>query len=124
MFKTAAVSLILIVAVLAVAASSLLLATGSANGEGVAQTGTAIDYPPNPTPVVPCAPTEAACAVYLDAVVERQWQFAATEVLRSLNKAQGFTANDRKQLTEHEKNRSARQKYLLRLAALNQLAQR
>lgn len=122
MFKSAAVSLVLVVGVLVVAGSSLLLATEPPNGEDVAQTGTAIDYPQ--TSIEPCAPTEATCAAYLDAAVERQWQFAAAEVLRSLSKAQGFTANDRKQLAEHEKNRSARQKFLLRLAALNQLAQR
>jgi hypothetical protein len=124
MFKSAAVSLVLVVGLLVVAGGSLSLAKEPPTGEDVAQTGTAIEYPPNPPSVEPCAPTEATCAAYRDAAVERQWQFAASEVLRSLGKAPEFTSNDRKQLAEHEKNRSARQKFLLRLAALNQLAQR
>ena len=124
MFKSAAISLVLIVGVLAVAASSLLLANESRPAEEIAQTGTAIDYLPNQTSIEPCAPTERTCAAYINAAVDSQWQLAAAEVLRSLRQVRRFTASDRKQLAEREKNRSARQKFFLRLAVLKQLTKR
>ncbi len=126
MFKSAVVSLVLIVGVLVVAGSSLLLAKEPPTGDDVAQaqTGTAIDYPQNPSSMEPCVPTEATCAAYVDTAVDREWQFAASELFRLLEKAQGFTSDDRKELAELEKDRSVRQRFLLRLAVLNQLTQR
>jgi hypothetical protein len=117
--KTFALSLIALLTLLALSSISLLDDRGNI---AEAQTGTAIDYPNEVAPTS-TAPTAELCKKFVDEEVDRQWQAAALEVLRSLNKIPAFTAADRSALKEREKAHTNRQKYFLRLAVLTQLAE-
>lgn len=125
MLKSAIISFVALVGGLLLISASLMhaeqprpastLTPGSAHE---VQTGTAFDNPPPP----PC--TEDGCAKYVEHAVDRQWQTAAADILESLGGCRAFTPKDRQRLKELERSKPARSRYLLRLAALTQLAQK
>jgi len=114
MLKSAIASFLLIGALVA---SVIVEGRTLADPKTVAQTGTAIDtFQP-----APCSETQ--CATYVSVAIDREWKRAAAAVDASLAKCKRFTPRDRLILAEKEKKQTERERYLLRLAVLTQLAE-
>jgi hypothetical protein len=121
--KAFGISLMGLLALFAISSISLLDSHGNVAEAQTGTTGTSIDNSLNNIAPTSTAPTAESCKKFVDDEMDRQWQSAGFEVLRSLNKLQTFTAADRDTLKEREKMRTNRQKYFLRLAVLTQLAE-
>jgi hypothetical protein len=115
--RSAAISLIGILVVFFLTYSSLPgtqpnARSQQATGTFQQATGTAFDNTLRP-PAGDCA-----------SAIDQQWQIAANDLLVVLRKFGTFTKKDLRELTENERNSTARQKYGLRLGVLTQLAEK